>query len=192
MRIRGHQGLCNCPRLRIPSVSSLECNVGRRKQTSSASMATQLSSEKRRDFWSHDLSMAGATVMPREGPVHPHEVFTCFYHFDLITQHQLQGQFLNNDAFLLLHIHPTKEGHSSMTLPKVTWSVVFSEIVWCETTGWENVKICISLKRDAILELLIEKKLKLQGIKGEGAHQRKGLILRHMVSWVATARGGQY
>lgn len=74
-------------------------------------------------------------------------------------QHQLQGQFLNNDAFLLLYTHSTKEGHSSMTVPKVTWSVVFSKIVCPEPTGWENAKICISLKCDAIFELLIEKHL---------------------------------
>lgn len=48
---RGFEGTkdtVTVPGLRIPNVSSLKCNVRKRKQTSTASKATQLSNEKSR------------------------------------------------------------------------------------------------------------------------------------------------
>lgn len=38
------------PGLRIPNVSSLKCNVRKRKQTATAFKATQLSNEKEQDL----------------------------------------------------------------------------------------------------------------------------------------------
>lgn len=58
-----------------------------------------------------------------------------------------------------------------MTVPKVKRSEFLVKIVWREPSEWENAKICISLKYDAIFMLLIEKKCKLQVIKWGGAHQ---------------------
>lgn len=99
---RGFEGTkdsVTVPGLRIPNVSSLKCNVRKRKQTSTAFKATQLSNEKEQDLWGHDLSLAAhgwvPTVMPREGTVHLHEVIYlwCFI-IDLIGSIDFRASFL--------------------------------------------------------------------------------------------------
>ena len=135
-RLEGSKHPVVGPGFRIPNVSCLGCHVGKGKQTATAPMRR-----------------------PRKVPF----IFLRFFtwgglHFDVTVSTNSRTNFSTTLVSSAAHT-PHQRGPANLTAPQVTWSVGFSKRVWREPAGWENAKSCISLKRDAIFELLIEKNL---------------------------------
>lgn len=159
---RGYEGPKDSalvPGFRIPNVSSFECSLGERTKAFTASKSSELRSQRGQKLmiWTwqcttgHPLYRQTRVLLTSHGYLWVHVLS-----FNLISCIDLGAIFLI--MTLLLYASHTKERHIRMTVPKVKWSVEFSKIAWREPTGWENAKICISLKCNAIFELLIEKK----------------------------------
>lgn len=154
--------------------------MGERTKAFSACKSSELRSQRGQKLmiWTwqyttgHPLYCQASVLLTSHGYLWVHVLS-----FNLISHIDLGAVF--SIMTLLLYASHTKEGHIRMTVPKVKWSVEFSKIAWREPTVWANAKICISLKCDAICELLIEKKKKkkLQVIKYRGAHTKGGSYL---------------
>lgn len=104
----------------------LECNVGKRKQTSTACKATGLGCEE--DWESRPRSELGRVqgrcwgshhqATAREGTAFLHEVLPAVVQRST-RQHPFLDQFLHYDALLRFLSSHTREGRPSMTVPKV-------------------------------------------------------------------------
>ena len=140
----GLSGLCTCPRTyRVPNTCHLECNVGKRKQTSSACKAIGLGREEGRESrpWSERGGVRGRCwgshhqATAREGTAFLHQVLPAVVQRSN-RQHPFLDQFLHYDA--LVGSHPVTPERAVPVWLFLRWSAVFSKIAWREPTRSEK------------------------------------------------------
>lgn len=141
---QGLSGLCTCPRTyRVPNTCHLECNVGKRKQTSSACKAIGLGREEGRESrpWSERGGVRGRCwgshhqATAREGTAFLHQVLPAVVQRSN-RQHPFLDQFLHYDA--LVGSHPVTPERAVPVWLFLRWSAVFSKIAWREPTRSEK------------------------------------------------------